>query len=56
MGWSQVARTSANNVNSGWVSNGSYVLVQKLYIVGGHQKYPDTSPETVNSGWVSNSS
>jgi len=37
MGGSRVARFSAKNVNSDWVSNGSYVLAQKLYIVGGFQ-------------------
>lgn len=37
MGGSRVARFSAKNVNIDWISNGSSVLAQKLYIVGGLQ-------------------
>lgn len=37
IGGTRVARLSAKNVNSDWVSNDSYGLAQKLFIVGGFQ-------------------
>jgi len=37
IGGTRVARFSAKNVDSDWVSNGSYGLAQKLFMVGGFQ-------------------